>query len=354
MEGALPVSKNSIKAIMYALLAAVFYAVNVPFSKILLSHMEPTLMAGFLYLGAGIGIGVLSLFHLNDREKAARLAKNDLPYVIGMIVLDIAAPIFLMFGITESTSSGASLLGNFEIVATSIIALVVFKEVISKRLWIAILCITLASAMLSLDGAYGIRFSVGSLLVIAATLCWGLENNCTRQISSKSTYEIVMLKGFFSGSGSLIIAFLLGERISEIKWVLAAMTLGFVAYGLSIFFYVRAQSTLGAAKTSTYYAAAPFVGAGLSFLILGERLTPLYFAAFTVMLAGTVLVIRDTLIKNHLHEHEHHITHTHDGTTHTHVVRHSHAHNHMLSDEKHGHRHSKKELLFELKETHQI
>lgn len=315
--------------------------------------MEPTLMAGLLYLGAGAGIGVMSLFRINERESIERLTKKDLPYVIGMIVLDIAAPIFLMFGITESTSSSASLLGNFEIVATTVIALLVFKEVVSKRLWAAILCITAASAMLSLDGAEGIRFSAGSLLVLAATLCWGLENNCTRQISSKSTYEIVMLKGFFSGSGSLVIAFLIGEHISEVKWVLAAMVLGFVAYGLSIFFYVRSQNTLGAAKTSAYYAAAPFVGAGLSFLILGERLTPLYFAAFTVMLAGTALVVKDSLIRNHEHEHEHLVTHTHDGTTHTHVVRHSHAHNHMFSEEKHGHHHSKEELFSELKGIHQ-
>ena len=341
------------KAIVYAFSAAVFYAVNVPFSKILLSHMEPTLMAGLLYLGAGVGIGIISLLHLNDREKKERLRKNDLPYVIGMIVLDIAAPIFLMFGITESTSSGASLLGNFEIVATSVIALLVFKEVVSKRLWVAILCITVASAMLSLDGAGGVHFSVGSLLVLAATLCWGLENNCTRQISEKSTYEIVMLKGFFSGSGSLVIAFLLGERIPEIGWILTAMLLGFVAYGLSIFFYVRAQNTLGAAKTSAYYAAAPFVGAGLSFLILGEKVTPLYFFAFTVMLAGTVLVVRETLVRTHLHEHEHFITHTHDGTTHTHVVRHSHEHNHIFSEEKHSHHHSKEELLSVLKDIHQ-
>lgn len=214
-----------------------------------------------------------------------------------------------MFGITESTSSSASLLGNFEIVATTIIALFIFKEAVSKRLWAAILFITVASAMLSLDGTDGIRFSTGSLLVLAATLCWGLENNCTRQISSKSTYEIVMLKGFFSGGGSLVIAFLLGGRITGLKWVFAAMLLGFVAYGLSIFFYVRAQNTLGAAKTSAYYATAPFVGAGLSFMILGERLTILYFAAFVVMILGTVLVIRDTLIRHHLHEHEHFVTH---------------------------------------------
>ena len=192
-------------------MAAVFYAGGVPFSKLLLVHIEPTLMAGFLYLGAGVGIGAMSLFRVKDTQQAERLTKKDLPYVIGMIVLDIAAPIFLMFGITESTSSSASLLGNFEIVATTIIALFVFKEAVSKRLWAAIFCITIASAMLSLDGTDSIRFSAGSLLVLAATLCWGLENNCTRQISSKSTYKIVMLKGFFSGGGSLVIAFLLGE-----------------------------------------------------------------------------------------------------------------------------------------------
>ena len=347
------VRKSNIKAILYAFMAAVFYAINVPFSKMLLSAIEPTLMAGFLYLGAGVGIGAMSLFRGKDAKQAERLTKKDLPYVIGMIALDIAAPIFLMFGIAESTSSSASLLGNFEIVATTIIALFIFKETVSKMLWAAILCITVASAMLSLDGIDGIRFSAGSLLVLAATLCWGLENNCTRQISSKSTYEIVMLKGFFSGGGSLVIALLLGEQISNVKWVLAAMLLGFVAYGLSIFFYVRAQNTLGAAKTSAYYATAPFVGAGLSFLILGEKLTSLYFAAFVVMVLGTVLVVRDTLMRHHLHEHEHLVTHTHDGTTHTHVVRHSHEHNHMLSDERHGHHHSKEELLLALKEVHQ-
>lgn len=347
------VRKSNIKAILYAFMAAVFYAINVPFSKMLLSAIEPTLMAGFLYLGAGVGIGAMSLFRGKDAKQAERLTKKDLPYVIGMIALDIAAPIFLMFGIAESTSSSASLLGNFEIVATTIIALFIFKETVSKRLWAAIFCITVASAMLSLDGIDGIRFSAGSLLVLAATLCWGLENNCTRQISSKSTYEIVMLKGFFSGGGSLVIALLLGEQISNVKWVLAAMLLGFVAYGLSIFFYVRAQNTLGAAKTSAYYATAPFVGAGLSFLILGEKLTSLYFAAFVVMVLGTVLVVRDTLMRHHLHEHEHLVTHTHDGTTHTHVVRHSHEHNHMLSDERHGHHHSKEELLLALKEVHQ-
>lgn len=344
--------KGSLKVIIYAFMAAVFYAINVPISKLLLTYMEPTFMAGFLYLGAGIGIGVMLLFRINNTKQSESLKKKDLPYVIGMIVLDIAAPIFLMFGITDSTSSSASLLGNFEIVATTIIALLIFKEVVSKQLWAAILCITVASIILSLDGTDSIRFSKGSIFVLMATLCWGVENNCTRQISSKSTYEIVMLKGFFSGGGSLVIALVLGEQITDIKWIFATIVLGFVAYGLSIFFYVRAQNTLGAAKTSAYYATSPFVGAGLSFLILGERLTYLYFAAFVVMLIGTVLVVRDTLVRHHLHEHEHIVTHTHDGTTHTHMIRHSHEHDHILSDERHGHHHSREELLSALNETH--
>ena len=195
--------KSKIKAIMYALLAAVLYAVNVPISKILLCHAGPATMAALLYLNTGAGIGLMSLINVKTEDKSERLAKSDLPFVIGMIVLDIVAPIFLMLGISRGSSANASLLGNFEIVATTVIALLIFKEAVSKRLWAAILLITTASILLSLEGAESFRFSYGSLLVIAATVCWGFENNCTRKISSKNTYEIVVMKGIFSGLGSL-------------------------------------------------------------------------------------------------------------------------------------------------------
>ena len=131
-------------AILYAFLAAVFYAINIPASKVLLRDVGPTTMAALLYLGAGIGIAALSLFNVHDRKASAPLTRRDMPFVIGMIVLDIAAPIFLMLGIRYGTSANASLLGNFEIVATTVIALFVFKEAVSKRLWIAIALITLA------------------------------------------------------------------------------------------------------------------------------------------------------------------------------------------------------------------
>ena len=335
--------KNT-KAIIYAFLAAIFYAINVPLSKILLSKVEPTTMAALLYLGAGIGIGILSRLNGKDRAKAEKLAKKDLPFVVGMIVLDIAAPIFLMLGISYGTSANASLLGNFEIVATTVIALFIFKEAVSKRLWMAISFITLSSILLSFEGADSFRFSYGSLFVLAATVCWGFENNCTRNISSKSTYEIVVLKGIFSGLGALAIALIRGEAVPEILYILAALLLGFVAYGLSIFLYVRAQNTLGAAKTSAYYAVAPFVGAFLSFVFLREQLSWIYLLALAVMIVGSVLVIKDTLIRHHAHKHQHTFTHTHDGTTHTHTVVHSHEHNHYVTDDNHRHRHTQKEL----------
>ena len=137
---------------------------------------------------------MMSLFNKKDREKAESLTKAELPYIVGMIVLDIAAPIFLMLGISYGSSANASLLGNFEIVATTVIALILFKEAVTKRLWVAIGLITLSSILLSFEGTDSFHFSYGSLLVIMATVCWGLENNCTRELSSKSTYQIVMLK----------------------------------------------------------------------------------------------------------------------------------------------------------------
>ena len=336
--------KNKLKAIMFAFLAAVFYAINVPISKVLLQHVGPTTMAALLYLGAGIGIGMMSLFNKKDREKAESLTKAELPYIVGMIVLDIAAPIFLMLGISYGSSANASLLGNFEIVATTVIALILFKEAVTKRLWVAIGLITLSSILLSFEGTDSFHFSYGSLLVIMATVCWGLENNCTRELSSKSTYQIVMLKGLCSGLGALVISLIKKESFPGFGYIAIALALGFVAYGLSIFVYVRAQNVLGAAKTSAYYAVNPLIGSLLAFVFLSESLSWMYVIALIVMVIGSALVVVDTFIRQHDHEHQHTFTHSHGGSTHTHTVRHSHVHKHYLTEEKHRHRHSIEEL----------
>ena len=331
--------KIKIGAVILAFLAAVFYAINTPVSKFLLNNVTPTFMAAFLYLGAGVGVGIMYLFHIKKEEKAERLTKQDLPYTIGMIVLDIAAPIFLMIGIKMGTASNASLLGNFEIVVTTLMALLIFKEQVSGKLWIAIGFITLSSIVLSFEGSGSFQFSIGSLFVILATCCWGLENNCTRKILDKSTYEIVLLKGIFSGGGSFTIAMVLGEKIPEMIYIAIVMLLGFVAYGLSIFLYIRAQRNLGAAKTSAYYAVAPFIGSFLAFVVNGEKLAVEYFIGLALMLVGTVFVVYDTMINHHLHGHTHTIVHTHNGVTHTHMITHEHEHNHFGNEEGHGHKH---------------
>ena len=328
---------NKITAIICAILAAVFYALNTPFSKVLLKNISPTFMASFLYLGAGIGVGVMYLFKYKNEDKDMRLTKNDLTYTILMVVLDVIAPIFLMIGISIGSSANASLLGNFEIVATSIIALVIFKEDVSKNLWIAIVFITLSSIILSFEGQESFRFSYGSLFVILATMSWGLENNCTRKISNKSSYQIVTIKGLCSGIASLIISIILGEKFPEIRYTIYALLLGYVAYGLSIFLYVRSQRDLGAAKTSAYYAIAPFIGTFLCFLVNGEALSASYFVGLILMIVGTVFVVIDTCLIKHTHLHTHTITHTHDGYTHTHVLTHEHEHKHFLNEDKQGH-----------------
>lgn len=278
-------------SIVWALLAAALYAISSPVSKVLLGDVSPTMMAALLYLGAGLGMLLLGVIRRQAGLDASeqRITRKDLPYTVGMIALDIAAPICLMAGLATTTSANASLLNNFEIVATSLIALLVFREAISRRLWIAIGLITLSSLILSFEDASSLSFSSGSLLVLAACVCWGFENNCARMMSQSDPLEIVVLKGFGSGLGSLAIAFAVGESLPALPYVLGSLLLGFLAYGLSIFFYVYAQRQLGAAKTSAYYAIAPFIGTGLSLALFREWPEATFWVALAIMAAGAYL-----------------------------------------------------------------
>ena len=333
-------------ATMFAILAAALYAINIPLSKLLLNHVDATMMAAFLYLGAGIGMLVYSLISKVARkgQKKEPLTKKELPYTIAMVVLDIAAPILLMFGISRTNSANVSLLNNFEIVATSLIALIVFKEVISRKLWVAIFLVTAASVILSFEGNGAFVFNKGSLFVLGACVCWGFENNCTKMISNKSSEEIVIIKGCFSGLGSFIVALILGENLPTFSWIAAVLLLGFVAYGLSINFYIMAQKDLGAAKTSAYYSIAPFLGVAFSMLLVGERPAVQFYIGLLIMIISTAIMVRDTISLQHNHEHEHAHTHLHSHGdllhTHEHIHKHSHLHTHEDSSGKHTHTHS--------------
>lgn len=335
------------KAIFYAILAAALYAISAPISKLLLKEVPPTMMASFLYLGAGLGMSFVDMIKQRKfaEKTEARLTKQELPYTIGMVALDIAAPIFLMLGLTMTSAANVSLLNNFEIVATSIIALLIFKEPIGKRLWGAIFLITISSIILSVEDLSSFSFSFGSIFVLLASICWGMENNCTSKLSVKDPLQVVIIKGFGSGIGSLIIALALGEKVSNISYTIAALILGFFAYGLSIFFYIYAQRDLGAAKTSAYYAISPFIGVGLSLTIFNEIPTTSFIIALSIMIIGMYFASTE----GHRHRH-HHIAithdhfHSHDDGQHNHIhdktVKGNHTHIHTHEEYTHSHKHS--------------
>lgn len=298
--------RSNAVGILLAVLAAALYAVNSPFSKLLIDYMPPTLMAGFLYLGAGLGMGVIALARkLGGGERTEeRITRADLPYTLAMILLDILAPIFLLLGLSFTTAANASLLNNFEIAATALIALAVFGEKISPRLWLGIGFVAASCALLSFEDISSLNFSLGSVFVLLACLCWGIENNCTRRLSEKDPLVIVLLKGIFSGLGSTVIGLIIGERITHPWSIPAVLAVGCVAYGFSIFVYVYAQRFLGAARTSAYYAVAPFIGVLLSLLIFRELPPYTFFVALGLMAVGAWLCSSDKPIFKKGKDHE--------------------------------------------------
>ena len=197
------------RSVAVALAAAALYALSTPFSKVLLADIAPNMMAALLYLGAGAGMTVLAFARVMRGDKAGAqgrpLERADTPYAAAMVALDIAAPLLLMAGLSRSSAESVSLLNNFEIVATTLIARLAFGEWVAARTAAGIGAITLACVLLSWDAdAWG--FSVGSLLTLAACVCWGIENNCTNRLSGCDPAHIVIIKGWGSGAGALIMA----------------------------------------------------------------------------------------------------------------------------------------------------
>ena len=279
-------------AIISAILSAVLYAICIPCVKTISPYVASATTGALLYLGAGFGLFISYIFKKN--KKIILLSKQDLPYTSSMIILDILAIILLMFGIKYTNSANVSLLGNFELVATSAVAFFLFKGSVSKKLMTAIILITLASIILSFESKESLVFNIGSLFVILSCVCWGIENNCTRMISNKDTRQITMIKGIFSGLGSVIIAFFLKESIPEVKWIIIILLLGCISYGISVCLYIYAQRYLGATKTGALYSITPFAGALFSILFLREQPIFQFYIALFIMILGTILVIKDS------------------------------------------------------------
>jgi drug/metabolite transporter (DMT)-like permease len=278
------------KAIFYAIVAALFYGLSAPLSKLLLNQLSPYTMSSLLYFGAGIGMAtIVFMRRTKPSEIIGGFKTKDLPYLVMMVILDIIAPILLMFGLLQTNASTASLLNNFEIIFTGLIAMIFFKEHIGKKMWLAIAIIMVSGFLLSLENFTTLQVSLGAILVLLASLSWGLENNCTRMLSHHNPLYIVIIKGLGSGMGAAIIALSYNEFGGPWAYICLALFLGFISYGLSLYFYISAQRHLGALRTSAYYSTAPFAGALFSFVLLRESLSWVFVISFIFMALGTYL-----------------------------------------------------------------
>lgn len=347
--------------IIQALLAAMLFGASAPVAKLLLGEIEPVLFAAFLYLGTGVSLLGIKLYQSKIRqssEKEAQIKKPNVKWLIGAILAGgVAAPIVLLFSLQNTPAATASLLLNFEGVATTLIAALAFKESISRRAWWAITLTTLSSIFLSLEPGANWGISVGALGIVIACVFWGLDNNFTRNISAKDPFMIVPIKGLSAGSFSLGLALILGNKFPALGIILGAMVLGSLSYGLSIVLFIQAMRELGAARTSALFGTAPFAGMLLSFLLFQELPNWLFFIALPIMVIGTLFLVSEEHEHAHVHEktlHEH--AHSHDDGHHEHdhedvlAQKHSHVHehnklvhtHHHMPDLHHWHTHSSK------------
>ena len=337
-----------ITLVLQALTAALLFGASAPLAKLLLGGVEPILLAGLLYLGSGLGLLIVKILQSFTRRAAdaeAGLKGKDFGWLTGAILAGgVAAPIILLISLDRTPAATASLLLNFEVVATTMIAVLVFREAVGKKVVAAISLITLASILLSVDPTSTWGFSLGALGILAACVLWGVDNNFTRNISAKDPLSITLLKGFIGGAFSVGLALLLGNRLPQIGLVLAALALGALSYGLSIVLFIRAMRGMGAARTSALFSTAPLAGIILSLLIF--RVLPgwIFVPALVLAALGTWLLVNEQHQHKHVHAavtHEHAHSHTDGHHDHKHdenaFSKHSHVHEHPLQIHDHAH-----------------
>lgn len=274
------------KYLVYALLAALFFALSVPASKFLLTTLSPFFLASLLYLGAGIIMLTLLGFRSRLDFHHQRFTKKDIPSIVGMILLDVLAPVAMLIGLQDTFPTNVSLMNNFEIVSTSIFAFFVFKEALPMKLRIGIVLVTLASFILSIQDITAFQFSSGSWWILLAATAWGFENNLTRRLSHLDPRWVVVIKGLGSGIVSLGIAWMLNVISLDGWMIMLGLVLGMISYGLSLWFYITSQRHLGAAKTAAFYAFAPFLGALLSLIFFFEWPSLSFYIGFALMSLG--------------------------------------------------------------------
>ena len=328
-----------------ALASALTFGASTPFSKLLLARLDPQLLAGLLYLGAGIGLAGVQLARsvLGIPAQEAPLRRTDLPW-LGAVVLSggIIGPVLLMLGLARTSAASASLLLTLESLATMGLAWVVFREHVDRRLLAGAFAILAGAATLAWQG-HGIAIDTGTVLIAGACLAWGIDNNLTRKLSAADPVLIALVKGLVAGGVNTGLALWWGAALPS-AWMLGAAGLvGLVGIGVSLVLFVLGLRHLGAARTGAYFALAPFIGAVLAVVLLGEQLTGQLLGAGALMAAGLWLHLAERHRHAHAHgalEHEHRHTHDeHHQHGHDEPVTEPHTHWHLHAPLRHTHPH---------------
>ena len=287
--------------ILLALASAVLFGASTPFAKLLLGSVDPWLMAGLLYLGAGLGLAIVHVSRGVLRLPAAEapLRRADVPWLALVILAGgVAGPLLLMLGLARTDAAAASLLLNVEGLATMGIAWVVFRENVDRRLLLGAFAILAGAAVLSWQGR-GASFQWSGLLIVGACACWGIDNNLTRKLSSSDPMQIAMLKGLVAGPVNLVLALWQGAALPSAGILAAVGCVGFLGYGVSLALFVLGLRHLGAARTGAYFSLAPFVGAVLAVIMLDEPLS------IQLLVAGGLMGVGLWLHLAEQHEHDH-------------------------------------------------
>ncbi|MGE8353512.1 MAG: DMT family transporter [Pseudomonas protegens] len=343
-------------SVLYALAAAALFGASTPLAKLLGMNVPPMFLAGLLYLGSGIGLAIVRFARDRGWQRTG-LTAREWPWLLGAILFGgVLAPVALMFGLTRTAGASASLLLNLESVLTAVLAWLVFKENADRRIVIGMLAIVLGGVVLSWPQQHaGTHDWLGPLAVAFACLCWAIDNNLTRKVSASDALFIAGSKGLVAGVVNTGLAVLIGAQLPAVATLGPILVVGFLGYGVSLVLFVLALRGLGSARTGAYFSTAPFLGAALSILILGESVSLWFLVAAALMAIGVWI----HLMENHAHEHQHEpLTHNHrhrhdehhrhqhgfewDGSEpHSHLhehapIRHSHAH---FPDIHHRHKH---------------
>ena len=322
-------------AILHALAAAALFGASTPLAKSLVGELPPLLLAGLLYLGSGLGLTIVRLIR-DRRWQPSGFTRAEWPWFLGAVFFGgILGPAALMFGLTTTSGSTASLLLNLEAVLTAVLAWVVFRENADRRIVLGMAVIVAGGVVLSWSGRTDASAGwTGPLAVAAACLCWAIDNNLTRKVSGSDALLIAAVKGLVAGGFNTALALMLGASLPTANTVLLAMVVGLAGYGISLVSFVMALRGLGSARTGAYFSTAPFIGAAVAIIFFGETPSLAFWIAAGLMALGVWLHLTESHGHDHLHEP---MEHTHD---HAHDEHHQHVHDFAWDNaEPHAHPH---------------